>query len=335
MTTSALEQACEEWFLFLLTVFGPRFASAAEVVGTRSDGLGIIDIVTYIILFILIAVIAWLSNNEIKKSLIRYQISEESLRKERDNLELRLSRRTVELLDIGREKTTEIRRIAQFGELSQGLFHDLMSPLASLSLYVEKLALKGQHLEDTGTMIEKVVDSSRRMRSFMDSVKRCLGNGDSLKGNAELSSELFIARDILAYKARMANVQLIIDRADPFTANIHPVRIHQLFVNLMSNAIEACGERSITEKDNARNSYVKISVTSNQDHASIQIADNGCGISPENKKDIFSISFSSKSSGLGMGLSTVRTIVEDELKGSIRLESALGSGTTFLITVPK
>ena len=66
----------------------------------------------------------------------------------------------------------------------------------------------------------------------------------------------------------------------------------------------------------------------------IEIKDNGCGIGEEEKKKIFMPNFTTKSSGMGVGLSIVYDILET-LGGSINFESEIGKGTTFIIEIKK
>ena len=66
----------------------------------------------------------------------------------------------------------------------------------------------------------------------------------------------------------------------------------------------------------------------------IKIKDNGCGIGEEEKKKIFMPNFTTKSSGMGIGLSIVYDIIET-LGGSINFESEIGKGTTFIIEIKK
>lgn len=328
MNTYAFEQACAGIWIILSAFFAPELVRAAENVGENRDIVTAVDIVTYSAMFILATIIVWLSNKEIKKSLLHHQISTKILEKERDALEIRLAKRTSELVNTDRMKDAEIGRINKFGELSQGLFHDLMNPLTSISLYIESLATKNAIPKETREMVNKVVDSSKRMRSFMDSVKRCLGNGENISGSADMSKELSIAQDILAYKARIAGVHIIIDRQDSFVVPVHPMRVHQLFTNLISNAIEAC-------EGFANRGVVRISIIKQNDNTVIKITDNGRGIPPESIDKIFTKSFSTKKEGLGMGLMTVKTIVEDELRGHIVAKNNPDGGACFVITIPK
>ena len=73
---------------------------------------------------------------------------------------------------------------------------------------------------------------------------------------------------------------------------------------------------------------------SKDQHVLVTVEDNGIGISEENKIKIFEPKFTTKSSGMGLGLAMVKNIVET-YKGNITFTSQLGIGTTFTVTFPK
>jgi len=237
------------------------------------------------------------------------------------------------------------------GELSQGVFHDLMSPLSAVALSVEEIANmpengSGHDTRQMRNMVEKAVIASKRMRSYMESVRRHIDSG---KGRAtgmgmeavDVGKEISMARDILGYKARMANVTIDVGLGQydsaapgkpvPITIIAHPVRVHQMLLNLMSNAIDAC---SAKEEGTVRISVNKAGSANGNEFIKIIVADNGCGIPAELLKTVLTKPHSTKPRGTGIGLLTVKTIVEKELGGSIEVKSTEGVGTTFIITIP-
>jgi signal transduction histidine kinase len=297
----------------------------------------LIAVAGYAGIIVVVIAIAWLSHREIRKSTTETNTSERSLEEERNLLERRIAERTETLIEMEREKTENRTKMAQFGELSQGLFHDLMNPLSSLSIYLEKLEASGNASGETRENMNKIVGISKRMNTFMDSVKRSIGKIDSLpqQNSADIATELGMVRDVLAYKARMAGVKMIVEHCDPISLPIHPVRLHQLLVNLVSNAIEACTDPAVANRDEEK--WVKITVTkdaANHRGTTITVSDNGCGISIDRLPTLFKNPMSTKSGGIGIGLTTVKSIVENELMGKISVESEVGKGTTFSITVP-
>ena len=87
----------------------------------------------------ILATVAWLSNTEIEKALHRALGSERDLAKERDSLEIKVAERTQELQQAQTEQLIQQYRFIAFGRIAAGLFHDLASPLTSVSLNLENI----------------------------------------------------------------------------------------------------------------------------------------------------------------------------------------------------
>lgn len=96
--------------------------------------------------------------------------------------------------------------------------------------------------------------------------------------------------------------------------------------NIVKNAVQAIGDKP--------DGKIGITITESDGNYLILVADNGCGIEEDEKKNIFLPNFTTKSSGMGVGLSITRNIIES-LKGTISFESEVGAGTTFRIQIPK
>jgi signal transduction histidine kinase len=97
--------------------------------------------------------------------------------------------------------------------------------------------------------------------------------------------------------------------------------------NLIKNGIQSI-------PDDAENPKIIVNVTSEGSMVIIRVQDNGVGISDENKSKVFEPKFTTKTSGMGLGLAMVKNIVET-YNGTITFISEKGKGTTFTVTFPK
>lgn len=296
----------------------------------------------YLLLIVLIVCILWLSNRHIRSSHSRMDASDKLIDSERASFERRISERTAAFMRAEEQRMIELRRNAEFGKLAQGLFHDLISPLSAVSLYAQELGSHTHYTEKTKDAIRVVTESSRRMNSFMDSVKRSLGSGTTVSDemsrqeqvHADLQKEIGIVTDILGYKARMAGVEIVVNQSEPMFLTIHPVRLHQLLINLVSNAIDACVAHTAAVDDTSRERRehtVTISAIKTDANIELSVADTGCGISPEHQARLFKERFTTKKDGSGIGLMTIKTIVQKDLGGTIEVESGQGTGARFVI----
>lgn len=301
------------------------------------------DIVMFTLVAILIFCIVWLSSRHIRISRAHIYASEKILESERDSLERRIAERTTAFVRAEEQRMIELERNAEFGKLSQGLFHDLISPLSSISLYAQQFDGHINDSEKTKEMIRTIIESSHRMNSFMESVRRSLGGevtqsvsspGSIEKPTADLQKEINIVLDILGYKARMnrVDIRVIFDLKSLIILPTHPVRLHQLILNLVSNAIDTCIESS---KTSTEDQVVTISVNKiSTELIELSVSDTGCGISAENQTRLFRDQFTTKKNGSGIGMMTVKTIVKQDLGGTIEVSSEAGKGARFMIKIP-
>ncbi|AZQ43013.1 sensor histidine kinase [Nonlabens ponticola] len=100
----------------------------------------------------------------------------------------------------------------------------------------------------------------------------------------------------------------------------------RVVTNLVKNALQAQHEQ--------RHMDIKVSVTHDENNIYLKVSDNGTGVAPENESKIFEPKFTTKNSGMGLGLAMVKQIVES-FNGTITMETLYGSGTTFTVTLPR
>jgi signal transduction histidine kinase len=132
-----------------------------------------------------------------------------------------------------------------------------------------------------------------------------------------------------------ANIELIeVLPSEPIEAFVDPEAIEQVLVNLLSNAVKYMGDDS-----ERRPRTVNVSLSGGETHAVIRITDTGVGMSDEDRIHIFERFWRADNAhvravaGSGLGLTLVKHIVEAH-NGSITVDSALGKGSTFAVTLP-
>ena len=113
---------------------------------------------------------------------------------------------------------------------------------------------------------------------------------------------------------------------DKIIAKLDRTQVIRVVTNLVKNAIQAVPEEPSPK--------IIVSVSSEGDDVKISVADNGIGISEENREKIFEPKFTTKNSGMGLGLGMVKNIVET-YKGSIQFTSQPDKGTIFYVKFPK
>ena len=114
----------------------------------------------------------------------------------------------------------------------------------------------------------------------------------------------------------------------------YPKKLNQVFMNLLSNAIDALEEA--IAKNNILDPQIRIVTETSDDKAVIRIADNGIGINQDVKERLFDPFFTTKEvgKGTGMGLAVSYQIIVDNHQGELQYISELGKGTEFVISIP-
>ena len=275
---------------------------------TTGDGIALV------VLYGLIMVVAWLSNREIEKSLMRARVSEHALKDERDSLEVKVEERTRELQLAQLEKMDQLYRFAEFGQLASGLFHDLTSVLNALSLQVERDSIRN------GT---DAFGMQKEIDHFVEAVRKQLRRED-VADFFSLIEGIERAVVLLAHQCHTAGVRLSFaqptDAMPMYFGNAS--KFHQVIMNLLTNAIES----------DCRAIYIRLSYDGGD--AVVEIEDDGSGISPEAQGKIFEPFFTTKQGdkkGIGLGLAITKRIVENDFHGTIAIRGAKEKGSIFTV----
>jgi signal transduction histidine kinase len=109
-------------------------------------------------------------------------------------------------------------------------------------------------------------------------------------------------------------------------SKIDRTQLIRIITNLAKNAIQSIPEQQ-------ENKSIIVSVKKELNNVLITVADNGIGIQPKDIDRIFEPKFTTKSSGMGLGLGIIKNIIEN-YKGTITFETEFGKGTTFIVSLP-
>lgn len=251
---------------------------------------------------------------------------------------------TQELKD-SQERLILSEKLASLGTMAAGMAHEIKNPLVSLRTFSQLLQQKWEdkefrekfnqivptEIERINKIAESLLKFGRPMKSEMSKV-----NVNSILEEILLLFESECKKNNVKVSSKFAAIPEIVGDSQ---------QLSQAFVNIILNAIQAMekggelivktdvgemvylgsGKKDATKKDSGRQTPVK--------SVFIEITDTGPGIAPENLKSLFDPFFTTKAKGTGMGLPITLRIIEEH-KGSIKVKSEVGKGTTFLITLP-
>jgi signal transduction histidine kinase len=217
---------------------------------------------------------------------------------------------------------SEIEKFTQLGQLSSGFLHDLTSPISALNLQIELLNEKNSNKEE---YVKSIKESVIRVNEYSKLIKNYI-SGNTAKKLLSLNTLIEDTLKLISYKAVKQNIQINFIRNTDAEIYGNDVQVYQILISLISNAIE-----SYREFDTNRKIIIKLENI--QKKTEISIKDFGCGI--KNTKRIFSHFYTTKqnSGGTGIGLSSVKYIIEKELNGKLEVESEVNKGSKFKIII--
>jgi two-component system sensor histidine kinase HydH len=223
-----------------------------------------------------------------------------------------------------REDLSRSRRLAALGELAAGVAHEIRNPLSAirgLVLYLAKKFSPGSsEAEYAGVVVSEVDRMGRVIGGLLDFARPKAP--EFVRVN--LADVVRHALTLIEDEARAAGIALE-RRIDPDLppAQVDRDQVTQVLLNLLVNALEAM-------PDGGR---LEVGVQREADRAVIRVSDTGPGISPEDRARLFDPFFTTKKKGSGLGLAIAQRIVENH-GGTIRVDSEIGRGTTFLVSLP-
>jgi two-component system, LuxR family, sensor kinase FixL len=243
---------------------------------------------------------------------------------ERQQTEVRLQELQAELVHMS--------RLTAMGEMASALAHELNQPLSAIANYMKgsRRLLESPSDQTTGLIrdaMDKAADQALRAGEIIRRLRDFVARGESERRVEDVKKLVEEASALALVGAKDKGVRIrfaFAPRLDFVLAD--KVQIQQVLLNLIRNAIEAMENEPIRE--------LVIGTSPAQDRmAEIRVSDTGPGIAPEISAQLFQPFVTTKSHGMGVGLSISRTIIEAH-GGSIVQRPNPGGGTVFSFTLP-
>lgn len=280
--------------------------------------------------------------------------AEQALQKHQEELEQRVDERTAELASANQDlretqsQLVQSEKMAALGMLVAGIAHEINTPVGAISSMHNTLVRAVDKLK---TILEQQLPDGLESNRKLTTILKMLEDGNRVVASGSERVTTIVKR--LRSFARLDEAELksadIHEGIDDTLVLIHheikhgievkkefgddipliscyPGKLNQVLLNLLINAKQAMnGEGTIT-----------ISTSHSDGNVRVAITDTGVGIPPENLRKIFDPGFTTKGVGVGtgLGLSIVFRIVREDHLGDIQVESEVGKGTTFTVSIP-
>lgn len=239
-----------------------------------------------------------------------------------------LRQRDERLKEFTKRKIMESERLATVGQLAANVAHELNNPLQGIVTYSSLLLEKDICDEPSRQNIEKIAIQAGRCREIIRGLLDFSRQKKPQKTLTDINALLRRCISLVENQALFHNIAVAqnLDGSLPMIV-VDPSQIERVFLNLIINAAEAMDEGGTLT--------LTTSYGLNAKSMDIEVKDTGHGISIENMQRIFNPFFTTKEigHGVGLGLAISYGIVKEH-NGEITVESEIGSGATFTVSLP-
>lgn len=293
----------------------------------------------YAFMLVIAFALAYFLSTYITQSLktISDRLSETSLNQKNQKIFLKANSKEINLLidayngmvselEQSAIKLAQSEREEAWREMAKQVAHEIKNPLTPMRLTVQSFQRKfdandpdlKQKLKDySETLIQQIDTMSAVASAFSNFASMPAQQNETLNvvEVVELALDIFTEDDV----AFESEEKVIVSKMDR-------TQLIRIITNLVKNAIQAIPE-------NQENKSVVVAVRKAENQVFISVKDNGTGIEAHNINHIFEPKFTTKNSGMGLGLGIIKNIIEN-YKGTITFETEYGKGTTFTVSLP-
>lgn len=231
------------------------------------------------------------------------------------------------------QELAHIMRLNTLGEMASGLAHELNQPLSAVASYIQGCRHRLARGECDESSLEEVMDLASEQIRRAGEILRHTQNFTRKDQKHELQDMnlnqiVHETVNLLQTTAQFRRVDLVLELDENLpSVRVNPIQIEQVLVNLVKNAVDASALREGAP-------YVRIrSHLQGKDTIQVQVIDKGTGIVEADTNKLFKPFFTTKSDGMGMGLSVSHSIIEAH-GGTLECSNNLNGGATFSFALP-
>ncbi len=227
-----------------------------------------------------------------------------------------------------------VTRLGLMGEMASGIAHEVNQPLCAISSYTQVslnlIKTKNPDLVKLTDIAIKTQEQALRAGKIIHRMKSFCKYKEHQHSSVDINMLINDSVSLCADGLKQNNITLTFELEDNLPLiNIDHIQIEQVVINLICNSIDAL--LSLSEK-----SYLQITIQSQltpDNKILVRVKDNGIGINEHQQQKILTPFYTTKTDGMGMGLSISRSLIEAH-GGFMSFNSQLGNGATFYFTLP-
>ena len=261
--------------------------------------------------------------------------------RERARLEAAVATRTAELraeiaertrsdlrFRAAREELAQANRLGSLGSITAGLAHEINQPVATIRTLSEnaRAHLAGGRLDRVAANLDTAIGLTAKIGAITQEMRRFARRGTGTVEPVPLDAVIAGTRLLIGDQFRAAGVALDWPAAGQPSVIAGRVRLEQVLVNLLQNALDAVAGRDAPQ--------IALTIAAEGDRVALTVADNGPGIDPAIADQIFEPFVTGKPEGLGLGLGIVRDIIK-AFDGTVSVVPSPLGGAAFRVTVAR
>lgn len=239
-----------------------------------------------------------------------------------------------EALGKTRSELAHVTRVTTLGALTASIAHEVSQPLAGIvtnaSTGLRMLTADPPNIEGAIETVRRTVRDGNRASAVITRLRALFGNKSSVREPVDLNDA---AREVVALSWNELQSGGVLPRLE-LAADLPPVeadrvQLQQVILNLILNASDAM--RNVADRSRQ---LVVLTETDGADRVRLSVRDTGVGIDPSDADRMFDAFYTTKSGGMGMGLSVSRSIIESH-RGRLSVKGNDGPGATFSFSIPR
>ncbi len=233
----------------------------------------------------------------------------------------------VETLFQTQQQLLHKEKLASVGQLAAGVAHEINNPLGTILLFADVLYKETAENDPKRNDLQMILNETTRCKVIVADLLNFARQQEVMTQETDLHSLLDKVIEGVQHQPAYENVEIVRNFSPELPIiQVDPLQIQQVFVNLLNNAAEAISDKGT----------ITLSTRSvNGQWVEVRVADNGCGMSEDVMRKLYTPFFTTKSlgKGTGLGLSIVYGIIKMH-RGQIAVQSKVDQGTTFTVTLP-
>ena len=231
------------------------------------------------------------------------------------------------------DQLAHITRLGLMGEMATGIAHEVNQPLTATANYASALKIlavaKEPDLEKIAKIANLVSEQALRAGKIINRMKAFCQNKNTHNISTDINTLINDCIILCKSDLKKHNITLNLELAEALPMLlVDAIKIEQVLINLIRNSTEA-----LAANDNPIKTVTLSSLMLDENQLQIQVRDNGSAIEQSIQKKLFTPFVTTKTEGMGMGLSICRSLI-DAHNGTLTFDSLPGLGTCFYITLP-